>query len=205
MGPFHNRDTQWEYQAASGVIRWGMPYDRFIGNLIDQPPLGFYVEALFLKIFGISLDTGVALVTLFGIGSTVLVYKIGKILYSKTTGVFAALLFALTPWQLVLFEKLSNRRAMSVLQPAFSIRRNLRHSQRFIQAFRGFGDFLLRCHSDKVLRHFCPDSTGTVLQLLWTKEPEKFIQVVGSVFLARIIICFLVVSSNFRKRAAFHF
>ncbi len=102
IGPFQNGDTEWEFQAATGVIKWGMPYVNNFGNMMDQPPLGFYIEALFFKIFGASADIGVILVTLFGIGSTILVYKIGKVLYSKTTGLFAAALFALTPWQLVL-------------------------------------------------------------------------------------------------------
>lgn len=102
IGPFKNGDTEWEFQAASGVIKWGMPYVNNFGNIMDQPPLGFYVEALFFKVFGLSIDTGIILVTLFGLGSTVLVYKIGKVLYSKTTGLFAAVLFGFSPWQLVL-------------------------------------------------------------------------------------------------------
>ena len=69
---------------------------------MNQPPLGFYIEALFFKIFGSSINTDVTLITLFGLGSTVLVYKIGKELYGKPTGLFAAALFALTPWELVL-------------------------------------------------------------------------------------------------------
>ena len=102
IGPYQNGDTQWEYEAASGVIRWGMPYVISFGNIMNQPPLGFYIEALFFKAFGLSIDTGVILVTLFGLGCTVMVYKIGKVLYSKTTGLFAAVLFALTPWELIL-------------------------------------------------------------------------------------------------------
>jgi 4-amino-4-deoxy-L-arabinose transferase-like glycosyltransferase len=97
IGPFKNGDTQWEFQAVSGVIRWGMPYVNNFGNLMDQPPLGFYAEALFFKVFGLSIDTGVILVTLFGLGSTLLVYKIGKVLYSKITGLFAAVLFGFSP------------------------------------------------------------------------------------------------------------
>ena len=102
IGPFKNGDTQWEFQAASGVIKWGMPYVNTFGNIMDQPPLGFYVEALFFRVFGLSIDTGVVLVTLFGLGSTIMVYTIGKVLYSKTTGLFAALLFGFSPWQFVL-------------------------------------------------------------------------------------------------------
>ena len=102
LGPFENGDTQWEYEAASGVIRWGMPYVRSFGNLMDQPPLGFYIGAMFFKVFGSSIDNGVALVTLLGLGCTVLVYKIGEVWYGKTTGLLAAALFALTPWALIL-------------------------------------------------------------------------------------------------------
>ena len=102
IGPYQNGDTQWEYEAATGVIKWGMPYVKTFGNIMNQPPLGFYTEALFFKVFGSSIDTGVALVTLFGLGCIVLVYKIGKDLYGKPTGLFAAVLFALTPWELIL-------------------------------------------------------------------------------------------------------
>src|SRR5208283_994721 len=102
IGPYQNGDTLWEYEAATGVIKWGMPYVISSGNIINQPPIAFYIEALFFQIFGSSINTGVTLVTLFGLGSIVLVYKIGKELYDKPTGLFAAALFALTPWELVL-------------------------------------------------------------------------------------------------------
>ncbi len=103
IGPYQNGDTLWEYQAAIGVIKWGRPYLSGWGNnIINQPPVGFFIEAVFFKIFGLSINTGVTLVTLFGLGSTVFVYKIGKELYGKSTGLFAAALFALTPWEFVL-------------------------------------------------------------------------------------------------------
>ncbi len=102
IGPFQNPDTAWEYKAASGVIKWGMPFVEVKGSLINQPPLGFYTEGLFLKIFGLSIGTGAVLITLFGLGCTLLVYEIGKTLYGKQTGLLASALFALTPWQLVL-------------------------------------------------------------------------------------------------------
>ena len=101
IGPFENWDTGLEYEAALGVIRWGMPYVTF-GNLINQPPLGFYVEALFFTFFGSSIDTGVVLITLLGLGCTIAVYKIGNVLYGKPTGLVAAALFALSPWELIL-------------------------------------------------------------------------------------------------------
>jgi 4-amino-4-deoxy-L-arabinose transferase-like glycosyltransferase len=100
LGPFQNTDTQLEFSAASGVLRWGMPFMKYAGDMINQPPLGFYTEALVFKIFGSSINNGIALITAFGLGCTFLVYKIGKSLYGKPTGLFAAALFALTPWQL---------------------------------------------------------------------------------------------------------
>jgi 4-amino-4-deoxy-L-arabinose transferase-like glycosyltransferase len=102
IGPFVNADTEWEYEAALGVIRWGMPYAFTFGNMMNQPPLGFYVEALFFTFFGASLGNGVALITLLGLGCILAVYKIGDILYGKPTGLAAATLFALSPWELIL-------------------------------------------------------------------------------------------------------
>ncbi len=102
IGPFHNGDTDWEFEAAKGVLRWGLPYVISFGNIINQPPLGFYIEASFFKGFGTSIINGTFLVTTLGLGSTVVIYKIGKEVYGKATGLFAAALFALSPWELVL-------------------------------------------------------------------------------------------------------
>jgi len=102
LGPYQNWDTQLEFEAASNVAKVGIPYVESFGTVIDQPPLGFYIEALFFSIFGMSADTGVILVTLFGLGSTVLMYLIGKDMYGRSTGLFAAALFGLNSWHLVL-------------------------------------------------------------------------------------------------------
>jgi 4-amino-4-deoxy-L-arabinose transferase-like glycosyltransferase len=102
ISPFRNGDTRLEYAAATGVVNWGMPYAYSIPNVIDEPPLGFYLSGLVFKIFGLSVNNGVALITLFGLGCTVLLYKIGKEIYDKTTGLFAAALFGLAPWELIL-------------------------------------------------------------------------------------------------------
>jgi 4-amino-4-deoxy-L-arabinose transferase-like glycosyltransferase len=101
LGPYANFDTQTEYAAASGVLEYGVPFATY-GNLINQPPLGFYVTAFFLKVLGLSYETGVAAVTLFGIGCVFLVYEIGKTMYGARAGLVAAGLFALTPWHAVL-------------------------------------------------------------------------------------------------------
>ena len=102
IGPFGNADTEWEYEAALGVLRWGMPYAFTFGNIMNQPPLGFYIEAVFFAFFGESISTGVVLVTLLGLGCILTIYKMGEELYDKTTGLAAAALFALSPWELIL-------------------------------------------------------------------------------------------------------
>jgi len=102
IGPFQNWDTDYEFRAVMGVIKWDMPYVDSFSRIANQPPLGFQIEALFFRIFGASIPVGTLLVTLFGLGSTIFAYLIGKKLYGKSTGLVAAALFALNPWELVL-------------------------------------------------------------------------------------------------------
>ena len=102
VGPFQNPDTTWEFKAATGVVTWGMPFVEVQGSLINQPPLGFYAQGLFLSIFGLSIEAGVFLVRLFGLGCILMVYLLGKELYGKPVGVLASAVFVLTPWQMVL-------------------------------------------------------------------------------------------------------
>ncbi len=101
LGPYQNGDTNWEFNAVSGVLKYGLPYANGF-YLIDQPPLGFYIQAAFSKIAGLSINNGTFLVTLFGVGCIMIVYALGKSLYNKTTGFFAAALFAFSPWTLIL-------------------------------------------------------------------------------------------------------
>jgi 4-amino-4-deoxy-L-arabinose transferase-like glycosyltransferase len=101
LGPYSSWDSQIEFTAASGVFKWGLPYTTF-GNLINVPPLGFYIDALFLKLFGLSYEMAVNVITLFSLGCVFLLFKIGEVLYGTRTGLFAAALFALTPWQVIM-------------------------------------------------------------------------------------------------------
>jgi 4-amino-4-deoxy-L-arabinose transferase-like glycosyltransferase len=86
--------------AVEGVLNTGLPYAN--GYLMDQPPLGFYIQALWFTAFGVSIGNGAFLVTLFGLGCVALVYGIGTLIYNRTTGFFGVLLFAFSPWHLIL-------------------------------------------------------------------------------------------------------
>ena len=101
LGPYSSWDAQLEFAAAANVVQWGFPYTTY-GHLINMQPLGLYIDALFLSIFGISYETAVAVTTVFALGCVLLTYELGALLYGKRTGLFAAALFALTPWQLIL-------------------------------------------------------------------------------------------------------
>jgi 4-amino-4-deoxy-L-arabinose transferase-like glycosyltransferase len=101
LGPYSSWDSQLEFSAATGVVKWGWPYSTY-GNMINMQPFGFYVGAVFLKIFGASYETAVAVTTVFALGCVFLTYEIGKVLYGKRTGLFAAALFALTPWHVIM-------------------------------------------------------------------------------------------------------
>ena len=100
--PFHNTDTDLEYDTAQAVINWGMPYNPSYGKFLNQPPFGFYTEAAFFKLFGSSFENGILLITAFGIATTLLVYMIGNLWYGKRTGLLAAALFGFAPWQIIL-------------------------------------------------------------------------------------------------------
>ncbi len=101
LGPYSSWDSQIEFAAASGVLKWGLPYTTF-GNMINVPPLGFYIDVVLFKVFGLSYETAVGVITLFSLGCVFLVYKVGEVLYGARTGLFAAALFALTPWQVIM-------------------------------------------------------------------------------------------------------
>ena len=102
LGPFENGDTQREFDAAQGVIKWGLPYMGIFGLMMDEPPLGYYIEALWFLVFGSSMVVGAALITLFGLGCVVLVYEIGKVWFGRNAGFLAAVLFAVSPWEFVM-------------------------------------------------------------------------------------------------------
>jgi len=101
-GPFTNSDTDWEIDAVSGVLKTGLPLANG-SYLMDQPPIGFYLQAAFAKgVGGLSIANGTVLVTLMGLGCVALVYVIGQISYNRITGFFAALIFAFSPWHLIM-------------------------------------------------------------------------------------------------------
>jgi 4-amino-4-deoxy-L-arabinose transferase-like glycosyltransferase len=76
FGPYHHGDTAWEFDAVLGILKTGLPLAN--GVLMDQPPLGFYIQALFFNSFGVSINNGTFLVTLFGLGCVALVYGVGQ-------------------------------------------------------------------------------------------------------------------------------
>src|SRR5450759_5026525 len=81
-GAYTNWDSQLEFEAASSVVTRGFPFVT-TGLMINQPPLGFYLDAPVFQAFGLSYVKGVGLITAFGLGCVVLVYALGCVLYGK--------------------------------------------------------------------------------------------------------------------------
>ena len=96
-GTYTNWDAQLEFEAATSVVTRGFPFV-INGLMINQPPLGFYMDAPVFHVFGLSYANGVGLATAFGLGAVVLVYVLGTMLYGKRTGLMAAALFGIVPW-----------------------------------------------------------------------------------------------------------
>ncbi len=97
MGTYQNWDSTLEFEAATNTANLGFPY-LSTGFMINQPPVGFYLDALVFKAFGLSYVNGVGFMTFFGLASVVLLYALGNLLYGKATGLAAAALFSLNPW-----------------------------------------------------------------------------------------------------------
>jgi uncharacterized membrane protein len=89
IGPFQTLDTQLEFYTTKSVLNCGWPYLPGTGAIINEPPLGFYTAALFFKVFGFTVENGTNMITLFGLGCAFMVYKLGRELCGKATGLFA--------------------------------------------------------------------------------------------------------------------
>jgi 4-amino-4-deoxy-L-arabinose transferase-like glycosyltransferase len=100
-GVYTNWDAQIEFEAASNVVTHGFPIVT-TGLMINQPPLGFYMDAAVFLLAGLSYQNGVGIVTAFGLGCVVLVYVLGVLFYGKNTGLVAAALFSVVPWHVYL-------------------------------------------------------------------------------------------------------
>jgi len=97
MATYTNWDAQLEYEAAINITSSGYPVI-WTGHLINQPPLGFYISAVFFQIFGQSYTNAVTFTTLWGVAAVAMVYVLGVLLYGRRTGLVASALFGLIPW-----------------------------------------------------------------------------------------------------------
>jgi 4-amino-4-deoxy-L-arabinose transferase-like glycosyltransferase len=100
-GVYTNWDAQLEFEAASNVVTHGFPLVT-TGLMINQPPLGFYMDAPIFHLTGLNYINGVGIATAFGLGCTILLYVLGALLYGKNTGLIAAALFSVVPWHVYL-------------------------------------------------------------------------------------------------------
>lgn len=65
---------------------------------IDKPPVLFYLQAICYGLFGVSENSARFPNLIAGIGNVILVYKLGKYYFNRSTGLIAAFLLALSPY-----------------------------------------------------------------------------------------------------------
>jgi len=190
LGPYSSWDAQLEFAAASGVAKWGLPYTAF-GDMINVPPLGYYIDVVFLQLFGFSYETGIAVMTLFGLGCVFLVSRIGEVLYGKRTGLLAAALFALTPWQLIMSRVfLVDVQCLffSLLYLLVGIRAIQKNSNKlFLLSGIIFGFALLT----KLFAVFMLIPLALIYLYWGPKERNRILQGMGLFFLSALVLQFL--------------
>jgi 4-amino-4-deoxy-L-arabinose transferase-like glycosyltransferase len=99
VGTYQNWDSTLEFEAALNLMNQGYPF-LSTGLMINQPPVGFYLNSFVFKAFGLSYANGVNFMTFIGLVTVALVYTLGSLLYGKMTALVAAALFSLNPWHI---------------------------------------------------------------------------------------------------------
>ena len=172
VGPFQNWDTGYEFQAATGVLKWGVPYTGGAGSMINQPPLGFYIDSTVFRVFGSSFNTGVAVITCFGswLRLAGLLNWQSLVRQNNRAGGFST--FCLNSLASGFRKNLPNRRTMPILQPTFPINRLLRHTQRLNRALHAVSGLFRNRILNQVLRNFHGFPLGNFLFPRQTKKAE---------------------------------
>ncbi len=95
-------DEAWYASIARNVVR-GKVLPLMYNNSIyvDHPPLGFWIEAAFIKLFGESEHSARLPSVIFGSASIALVFLIGLKISNTTTGLIAAIILLTSRWFLL--------------------------------------------------------------------------------------------------------
>lgn len=93
-------DEAWYAEIARNILVTHNPFMLFFNGkeYIDHPPLGFILIAVSFLIFGINEFASRFPSTLLGLGSVILIYKIGQNLFNKTIGLGASLVLISSVW-----------------------------------------------------------------------------------------------------------
>ena len=155
-------------------MKYGLPYANGL-YLMDQPPLGFYIQAVFSKGFGFSINNG----TFLGDIVWTWMYRInlwnGKSAYNKTTGFFAASLFAFSPWHLILSRSFLIDvpclffSLLSLVVGIIAVRKE------FIQSFCCFGICFRRCFQHKII---CCLYSYSIIRFFFYYSPKNLKRIV---------------------------
>ena len=96
-------DEAWYGAIAKNLLSGGNPFRLYFAGqpYFDHPPLGFWLQAMALKIFGVT-EFGVRFPAAFlGFATLIVVYLLGKKIFTRAVGLFSALGLAVAPWFLL--------------------------------------------------------------------------------------------------------
>ena len=96
-------DEAWYAEIARNILVRHNPLLLFFNgtNYLDHPPLGFILIALSFLIFTVNEFAARFPSAILGLGSVILIYKIGQDLFNKTIGLGASLMLVSSVWFLL--------------------------------------------------------------------------------------------------------
>ncbi len=99
---FHNLGAKsyWIDEMCTVIEGQQSPQQLFVSGRLDQPPAYYLPFHLWVQLFGTAEVSTRSFSSLFGIGSIVLIYLVGRELFGKPVGLLSAFLMAISEFQL---------------------------------------------------------------------------------------------------------
>lgn len=183
-------DEAWYGSIAKNILKSGNFFNlTFNGKpYLDHPPVGFILQALSMKIFGVS-EWSVDLPSVIcGLLSILLIYLIGKKMFGRWVGIFSSLALLSAPWFLYRARSgnLDVPLTMFFLVTFYFCLRAKESGKFFILFILSLGLLILT-------KSVVPFTILPVLALmLWDSKIKASRLVLGLIFLLAILTCYVL-------------
>lgn len=93
-------DEAWYGEISKNILKSGDIFNLSFNNhpFFDHPPFVMWLQAICMKFFGISALSVRLPSFVLGIGAVIIVFLLGKELFSKSAGFFAGITLLIAPW-----------------------------------------------------------------------------------------------------------